>query len=325
MTTTEPTVEAPFVTVIVPTHRRSALLARLLRSLLVQDWPAARMEIIVVHNYTDDGTDRAVADIAATAPVPIAYYRTDFSGPGPSRQFGADQAHGDVLAFIDDDCEATPGWIRAGVAELRRGHGLVQGMTLPNPDQPRRFLEKTVNVTEATPYFETCNIFYDAAIFRALGGFPIDFRERFYAEDTALGWTLKRAGHRTGFAPDALVHHEVFHVSLKSWLLEPRNMRHWPFLARAFPELRARLFLRCFLSPLTATFDLAVLGLLLGLAAHPAGFLLIAPYVGLRMADRGRFRAPHVLLLRLVCGLPRAAVLAATLAASSFRARTLVI
>ena len=315
----------PLVSVIIPTHRRAALLGRLLRSLLVQDWPADRMEIIVVHNWTDDGTDRVVAEVAATSPVPIAYHRTDFSGPGMSRLFGAERAAGSVLAFIDDDCEATPGWIGAGVAELARGHGLVQGRTLPRPDQPRRFLEKTVSVTAATPYFETCNIFYDAAAFHAVGGFPPAFRERFYGEDTALGWTLTRAGYSAGFADQALVHHEVVHVSLRSWLLEPRNMRHWPFLAGAFPELRRELFLRVFLSPLTATFDLAVLGLLLGAFLHPAGFALVVPYVGLRLCDRGRFRAPHVLLLRLLAGLPRAVVLFATLATASIRARSLVL
>jgi len=136
---------------------------------------------------------------------------------------------------------------------------------------------------------------------------------------------MKRAGYRTGFAPEALIHHEVFHVSLRAWLREPRNMRQWPYLARAFPELREHLFLRVFLSPLTATFDLAVLGLLVGALAHPAGFALTAPYIGLRMFDRGRFRKPHVLLLRLLGGLPRAVVLAATLLRASFAARTLVI
>lgn len=315
----------PFVTVIVPTHGRPMLLGHLLRSLLAQEWPSDRMEIIVVHNDSPDDTERVVTDIATGSPIPIAYHRTHFSGPGPSRQFGADRAKGSVLAFIDDDCQATPGWIAAGVAELARGNGLVQGRTLPNPVQPRRFLEKTVSVTSATPYFETCNIFYDTAVFRAVGGFPAAFRERFYAEDTALGWTLKRAGHATGFTADALVYHEVFAVSFRSWLMEPRNMRHWPFLSRAFPELRRELFLGVFLSKLTATFDLAVLGLILGLLLHPIGFALIAPYLWVRLYERGRFRAPHVLIARLVFGLPRAVVLAVTLAVNSFRARSLVI
>jgi glycosyltransferase involved in cell wall biosynthesis len=315
---------APFVSVIVPTHRRPALLARLLRSLLAQLWPADRMEVIVVHNATPDETAQIVNAAAVAATFPIAYHATDFSGPGPSRQFGAERARGSVLAFIDDDCEATPGWVAAGVAALGQGFALVQGQTLPNPEQPRRLMEKTVSVTGPTPYFETCNIFYDAAVFHALGGFPADFRERFYAEDTALGWTVRRAGHRTGFAPNAVVHHEVFAVPLRAWLKEPRNMRQWPYLARAFPEIRRELFLGVFLSRLTAGFALAALGVLL-MPLSAWALLLVLPYVAIRFSERGRYRAPHLLLARLLFGLPRAAVLLGTLLVSSWRARSLVL
>jgi GT2 family glycosyltransferase len=314
----------PFVSVIVPTHRRPVLLARLLRSLMAQSWPADRMEVIVIHNATPDETAEVVRAAAATAAFPIAYHATDFSGPGPSRQFGAERARGSILAFTDDDCEATPGWIAGGVAGIEQGFALVQGMTVPHPDQPRRLMEKTVSVTGPTPYFETCNIFYDAAIFHALGGFPADFRERFYAEDTALGWTLRRAGHRCGFAPDALVYHEVFAMTPRAWLNEPRNMRQWPYLVRAFPEIRRELFLGLFLSRLTAGFALAALGLLVAPFSAWA-LLLVLPYVAIRFGERGRYRAPHLLLARLLFGLPRATVLLVTLLVSSFRARSLVL
>jgi GT2 family glycosyltransferase len=314
----------PFVSVIVPTHRRPVLLERLLRSLIAQDWPRDRFEIIVVHNATPDDTAAMVARIAAVSPVPIAYFATAYSGPGPSRHFGAHQARGDILAFTDDDCEATPGWIAAGAAAIGRGLALVQGRTLPHPGQPRRLLEKTVSVTGPTPYFETCNIFYDAAAFRAVGGFPEDFRERFYGEDTALGWAVRVAGHPTGYAPDALVHHEVFAVSFLDWLLQPRAMRHWPFIVRAYPALRRELFLGYFLSPLTAAFTLFAIGLV-GAVLHPAMLLLALPYLGIRFIDRGRLRNPLHLVARFVFGLPRAVVLSTTLLVNSIRARTLVL
>lgn len=314
----------PFVSVIVPTHRRPALLRRLLVSLLAQDWPRDRYEVIVVHNATPDDTAAIVAAIAATSPVRIAYHATAFRGPGPSRQFGAARARGAVLAFIDDDCEATPGWIAAGAAAIAQGEALVQGRTLPHPGQPRRLLEKTVSVTGATPYFETCNIFYDAAVFRAVGGFPDAFVDRFYAEDTALGWTVRLAGHRTGYADAALVHHEVFAIGFREWMMAPRTMRHWPALVRAFPALRRELFLGLFLSRLTAAFDLFALGLLL--APLHAGFLALGlPYVALRFLDRGRLGNPLHLLARFVFGLPRAAVLAAVLVSASIRARSPVL
>ncbi|HWT10934.1 MAG TPA: glycosyltransferase family A protein [Roseomonas sp.] len=319
------TTKPPFVSVIVPTRARRDLLRRLLLSLFAQDWPRERFEIIVVHNHTDDGTDRMVAGLAAESPVPLRYHRTNFAGPGASRQFGADHAQGSILAFIDDDCEASPGWIAAGAAAITGGLALAQGRTLPRPDQPRRLLEKTVTVTGPTPYFETCNIFYDAAVFHAIGGFPADFRDRFYGEDTALGWAVHLAGHPTGFAPDALVHHEVFPVSFRRWLMEPTTMRHWPALVRAHPQMRQDLYLGYFLSRLTAAFDLFALGLILAALVHPAFLLLALPYLVLRFTDRGRLTNPVHLVARLVFGLPRAAILAAVLLRSSIAARALVL
>ncbi len=315
----------PFVSVIVPTHNRRTLLARLLESLLAQDWPADRYEIIVVNNYTPDGTDALVAEMAAASEVPIHYHRTDFRRPGASRQYGAERAQGSVLAFTDDDCCATPGWISAGVAALQRGFALVQGRTLPDPAQPRRLLEKTVQVEGPTMFFETCNIFYDAAAFRAVGGFPEEFRELSSAEDTTLGWALRDAGYRTGFAADALVYHEVFKVSVAEWLRAVGVVHMLPRAVRAHPSMRQALFLGWFLTPLTAAFDAFALGLVAAILLHPAALVLCLPYLWLRFHDRGRFRAPHILLARFLFGLPRAAMMAWALLTGSLRARRLVL
>lgn len=317
--------ECPFVSVVVPTHGRRALLERLLHSLLAQQWPADRFEIIVVHNYTPDGTDTLVAALAANSKVALHYHRTAFTRPGPSRQYGSERAQGSVLAFIDDDCQATPGWIAAGVAAWRQGLALIQGRTLPRPDQPRRLLEKTVTVTGPTAFFETCNIFYDTVAFRAVGGFPERFRVVRAGEDTSLGWTLRAAGYATGFAADALVYHEVFAVSYWDWLREVNIVTELPALAAAYPAMRQHLYLGVFLSRTTAAFDLFAIGLIGGAGLHPLLLLLCLPYCAVRMLERGRHRRPHILLARLLFGLPRAAAMAWVLLMGSLRARSPVL
>ena len=70
---------------------------------------------------------------------------------------------------------------------------------------------------------------------------------------------------------------------------------------------------------------LAVLGVAGGTLIHPALLALCLPYLWLRFADRGRFTAPHLLVARFLFGLPRAAMLACVLVASSVRARCLVL
>jgi len=257
--------------------------------------------------------------------VPIRYFRAAFNRPGPSRQLGAGQARGTVLAFTDDDCRATPGWIAAGAAAVQRGLALVQGQTLPDPEHPRHRLEKTVTVPGPTVFFETCNIFYDAAVFRALGGFPAEFRNLRSGEDTSLGWEIRAAGHPTGFAAEALVYHAVFPVSYWTWLREASILMSLPLVAKRYPGFRRTAFLGVFLSPLTAAFNAFLLGLLGAAFLSAWCGLACLPYVAMRFAGDTRHRHAHVLAARFLLGLPRAAAMWGVLLWNSIKARSILL
>ncbi|WP_430911753.1 glycosyltransferase [Methylobacterium sp. sgz302541] len=316
----------PFVSVVVPTHRRREMLLRLVASLRAQDYPADRYEILVVHNAPDDGTAAAMTGLVAEGGLPaLAYHPKNFSSPTPSRQFGAGIARGDVVAFIDDDCEASPGWIAAGVAAMAEGVGVVQGRTLPRSDQPRRFLEKTVCVTGPTPYFETCNIFYRRDAFAGVGGFSDAFMERFWGEDTDLGWKVTGAGWGRAFAPEALVRHEVFRQSFLAWHKEALNLRVWPLLVKMRPEIRRELYGRYFVSRQSAAFALGVAGLAGGALVHPVLLAAMLPYPVVRVVETGRYRNPAAIAARVLLGLPRAALIFGALAYGSVIHRRLVL
>ena len=75
-------------------------------------------------------------------------------------------AEGEFLAFTDSDCVAVPRWLEAGVAAFDNRVTVVQGKTVPNPDQPRYLIEHTVNVTRESPWSEMCNVFYRAEAVR---------------------------------------------------------------------------------------------------------------------------------------------------------------
>lgn len=322
-----PAAAAPQVSVVVPTHGRPELLGRLLRSLIAQDFPPEAFEIIVVHNVSADDTETVVRAIAAESPVQIRYFAKDYNGPMPSRDFGAKVAGGGIIAFIDDDCVALPHWLSEGVRAMAPGVGLVQGRTMPHPDQPRRLVEKTIDIPEASPFFETCNIFYRKDTLMQVGGFSEEFsRQRiFYGEDTDLGWKVKESGAETVFAPAALVHHEVFRATLREWLLEPRRMYVWPYLVKKHPGLREHMYLRYFLTKRCALFDLALVGVVAGLAVHPAALALAVPYIVYRLTEPSRRRNPAIRMLRLIAGMPRAFVFFAVLVSGSVRYRSVLL
>jgi GT2 family glycosyltransferase len=322
-----PAADVPFVSVVVPTHARPDLLARLLESLVIQEYPCDRYEVIVVHNVSDDDTRERVRGIAEKSRVSVSYYAKDYPGPMPSREFGARSARGEIIAFTDDDCAVTPRWLIEAVEAFGPGVGVIQGRTIPRPDQRRRLLEKTIDIPVATPFFETCNVFYRHEAFVQAGGFSQVFAEQriFYGEDTDLAWKVKSLGYKTNFAPGAVVHHEVFPATFTEWLLEPRRFYLWPLLVRLHPGLRDYMFLKYFLTPRTALFDLMILGLILGCLVNWTVSVLAIPYVAYRLFEPARNRNPLLRIARLIAGVPRASVMFAALVYGSIRFRSVLI
>ncbi|MCP4303994.1 MAG: glycosyltransferase [bacterium] len=101
----------PLVSVIIPHLNQPEFLQACLVSLASQDFTRDGLEIIVV----DNGSSEMPTDVcAAYANVRLTSEAT--AGPGPARNKGVTLARAPLLAFIDADCTADPGWIAAVVA-----------------------------------------------------------------------------------------------------------------------------------------------------------------------------------------------------------------
>lgn len=99
----------PLISAIVCTHNRAAYLGAAIDSLLGQDYPA--YEILVVDNASTDGTREVVA---ARLPHPqLTYVFEGTLGLSAARNRGAAMARGEILAYLDDDAEASPHWLAA--------------------------------------------------------------------------------------------------------------------------------------------------------------------------------------------------------------------
>jgi glycosyltransferase involved in cell wall biosynthesis len=101
------------VAIVVPTHDRAASLRRTLRSVLAQVPGRAGVEVIVVDNNSSDATPTVCEEFAPS----IRYLKETKQGLSHARNAGIAAARpfgrDDIVAFIDDDIEAAPGWIPA--------------------------------------------------------------------------------------------------------------------------------------------------------------------------------------------------------------------
>ena len=102
------------ISVVIPTHRRPALLRAAVGSVLAQTCPAD--EIIVVDDAADAATRATVEDLAASAAAsgpPLRYVANPRRGASASRNLGVAHAAGDIVALLDDDDSWAPTYLDA--------------------------------------------------------------------------------------------------------------------------------------------------------------------------------------------------------------------
>jgi GT2 family glycosyltransferase/glycosyltransferase involved in cell wall biosynthesis len=89
------------VSVVVPTHNRKEKLLTCLDALARQSVLPQEFEVLVVDDGSTDGTGEALAD--RNFPFTLRYYWQERSGPGAARNYGIEQAAGELVLFIGDD------------------------------------------------------------------------------------------------------------------------------------------------------------------------------------------------------------------------------
>lgn len=99
----------PLISAIICTHNREQYLGAAIDSLLAQTFDA--YEVLIVDNASTDQTAE-VAKARAHHPK-VRYLYEPTLGLSVARNTGAREAKGEILAYLDDDAEASPGWLQA--------------------------------------------------------------------------------------------------------------------------------------------------------------------------------------------------------------------
>ena len=278
---------APAISVVVATYCRPERLRRLLGALEHQTFDGP-YEVVVVDDHSPAETWAAVQDVVAASPLDVELIRRDRNGgPGMARDTGWRAARAPLVAFTDDDCTPSPGWLAALVRELGAA-GLVQGRTLPHPDQLSSHgpFGRTL-IEEAEGLYPTCNMGYRREVLERVGGFDPSFT--ISCEDTDLAMRAKEAGATSAWAPDALVHHDVHASDYRAFLRDKLRWHGVALVVRQHPALRSKLQHGVFWKQSHPPALLALAGILVGLRRPRARGVAVAavaalPYVRFRTA-----------------------------------------
>ena len=119
------------LSVIIPTHNRAALAARLIRSLLKQVFSKKDLQVLLVSNFRDKKLERAIERVKAEAGSWFYDFKllsTGEKGVNKARNLGARFAGGDILYFLDDDCFLTDRLHLQKILNLHQKHKNAAGI-----------------------------------------------------------------------------------------------------------------------------------------------------------------------------------------------------
>lgn len=104
------------VSIIIPTLNEEKVLGRCLAALRDMDFPRDCFEILVVDNGSSDGTLQIAESYGDSLNIRIL--RKPGVHIAALRNFGASEASGEILAFLDADCLPPQNWLRSAARYL---------------------------------------------------------------------------------------------------------------------------------------------------------------------------------------------------------------
>jgi cellulose synthase/poly-beta-1,6-N-acetylglucosamine synthase-like glycosyltransferase len=108
----------PAVSFVVAAHNEEAVIEQRLANLLALDYPRDKLELVVVSDGSDDGTEELVQALAARQPS-VRLLRVSRSGKVAAQDHAVRATDGEVLAFSD----ANTLWRRDAMRKLVRNFG----------------------------------------------------------------------------------------------------------------------------------------------------------------------------------------------------------
>ena len=204
-----------YFSIIIPLYNRPEELDELLHSLCAQS--NKKFEVIVAEDGSTRKGDQVVEQYKKH--LSITYFEKPNSGPGLTRNAGAEKATGDYLIFFDSDCIIPPQYMERVARYL--SHSRVDAYGGPDAAHPSfSVTQKAINYA-MTSFFTTggirggkrsmekfhprsFNLGVSKEAFSKLKGYGI----MRFGEDIDFSLRLMKAGYSTALIPEAFVYHK---------------------------------------------------------------------------------------------------------------------
>lgn len=214
------------VSIVIPTHNRKLMLARLLNGLLQNDYK--RIEIIIINDVSTDGTlELLKKEYSRYKNIKVITNKKNLYTAG-SRNKGATLAKGDYIFFIDDDNVVTKNLISSLVYVMNNDYsvGEVGPLMYYYKNKKKLFWARTQRnmITTKTNFLTNHSLLPDsltwktddilnAFMVRALlvKKYKISFIENLgiMYEESDYAYKIKRAGFKILTVKNAIIYHDT--------------------------------------------------------------------------------------------------------------------
>ena len=209
----------PIISIITPSYNRVDELKYLYNSLQEQSVDLKLFEFIVSDDGSTDSTSETVKHWQTESNFPIKFITQENQGPGAARNHGLENSEGELILFIDSDCEAHPDWIKTIYEEYLNDSFDACG----GPDGAKddfTTLQKAIDFAMTSfittggmrghsekmmaKFFpRTHNMGIKRSVYEKVGGFG-DLR---HGQDIELSNRIRKSGARIKFLINAVVYH----------------------------------------------------------------------------------------------------------------------
>jgi len=126
----------PLVSVVVAARNEEANLRQCLESILGNDYPKEKLEVVVVDDRSTDATPSIIADLTREHPNlrSLRIERDDGKLRGKTNALarGIPTARGEIIMLTDADCIVSRTWVRETAKYFTEDVGIVAGVTMLN-------------------------------------------------------------------------------------------------------------------------------------------------------------------------------------------------
>ena len=209
----------PIISIITPSYNRVDELKYLYNSLQEQSVDLKLFEFIVSDDGSTDSTEETVKHWQTESNFPIKFITQENQGPGAARNHGLENSEGELILFIDSDCEAHSDWIQTIYEEYLNDSFDACG----GPDGAKddfTTLQKAIDFAMTSfittggmrghsekmmaKFFpRTHNMGLKRSVYEKVGGFG-DLR---HGQDIELSNRIRKSGARIKFLINAVVYH----------------------------------------------------------------------------------------------------------------------